>query len=125
MPAPVARVFERACKDCHSNRTAWPWYAKIPPLSLAIAADVNRGRTFFNLSEWSAYSLGRRRGFLVAIETDLKRDKMPPRTYRWMHRESSLTEQDRALLVNWAKEEGLLLRSKSASLAKSSAGVPR
>jgi len=51
MPVAVARVFERACKDCHSNRTEWPWYAKLPPLSLAIAADVNRGKKFFNMSE--------------------------------------------------------------------------
>ncbi len=125
MSAPVARVFERSCKDCHSNRIEWPWYSKIPPLSLAIAADVKRGRSFFNLSEWSSYSTGRKRGFLLAIETDLKRDKMPPKTYRWMHWESALTERDRSLLANWAREEGQLLRKRPPSLAKSNASVPR
>ena len=112
MPVAVARVFERACKDGHSNRTEWPWYAKLPPLSLAIAADVNRGKKFFNMSEWEQSSPGRKRGFLSAIEVNVLRGSMPPRPYRWLHPQSTLTSHDRAMLANWTKEEGSRLRSQ-------------
>jgi len=29
----VTRIFERSCGNCHSDRTEWPWYSYIAPLS--------------------------------------------------------------------------------------------
>jgi hypothetical protein len=52
LPDEVTQVFERACQDCHSNNTHWPWYAKVTPVSFLVAGDVNRGRQFLNLSQW-------------------------------------------------------------------------
>jgi len=111
MPGPVARVFNRACKDCHSNSTSWPWYAKIPPVSLAIAGDVKRGRAFVNMSEWYAYSTGRKLGFLSAMQIAVERRNMPPFAYRLTHHESLLSKGDRYLLARWALAERTRLRS--------------
>ena len=113
LPADVDRVFRRACKDCHSNETEWPWYANLPPLSLAIKADVTRGRSLFNMSEWTTYSNGRKRGFLAAIQVDVARKNMPPQTYRWMHSDSQLTPHDEMVLRTWAKQESLRLRGRN------------
>lgn len=105
-----ARVFDRACKDCHSNDTDWPWYSKIPPVSLGVVADVRRGRATWNISAWSTYSKGKKLGFLSAIAMDASNDNMPPRAYRWMHRDSELSKVDRVLLKQWAETEQARLR---------------
>jgi hypothetical protein len=42
---------KRACFDCHSNETVWPWYSNIAPASWLIYRDVAEGREHFNFSE--------------------------------------------------------------------------
>ena len=51
----------RACTDCHSNETTWPWYSYIAPASWLVYYDVERGRSELNLSTYSA-SGGEARG---------------------------------------------------------------
>jgi len=46
------RVASVACMDCHSNRTTWPWYSNIAPVSLLVVNDVKGGRERMNLSRW-------------------------------------------------------------------------
>jgi hypothetical protein len=29
----VRAVLRRACYDCHSNETVWPWYSRVAPMS--------------------------------------------------------------------------------------------
>ena len=50
--AETARIARRACYDCHSNETVWPWYSNIAPASLLVASDVRDGRSYLNFSEW-------------------------------------------------------------------------
>ncbi|MCX6619798.1 MAG: heme-binding domain-containing protein [Acidobacteria bacterium] len=45
-PRHVAAAVERACADCHSNQTAWPWYSRISPVSWLVANDVRKGRNY-------------------------------------------------------------------------------
>src|SRR5450759_4293447 len=49
----VRTILHRACYDCHSNETVWPWYSRIAPLSWLIAHDVHEGRDNLNLSTWN------------------------------------------------------------------------
>jgi hypothetical protein len=42
----------RACFDCHSNQTVWPWYAAVAPAAWLIQRDVDAGRRKLNFSEW-------------------------------------------------------------------------
>src|ERR687887_554013 len=48
----AAAVLGRSCADCHSNKTAWPWYSNVAPVSWFVVNDVNEGRHNLNLSEW-------------------------------------------------------------------------
>src|SRR5919197_2134249 len=48
----VGAIVNRACKDCHSNDTAWPWYSHISPVSWMISKHVLQGREKVNFSEW-------------------------------------------------------------------------
>src|ERR1051326_6724994 len=56
VPANVESIFERSCYDCHSNRTVYPWYANVAPLSWWLASHINDGRRELNFSEWAPYS---------------------------------------------------------------------
>src|SRR6266851_5041950 len=59
----VNAILERACVDCHSNQTKWPWYSRIAPISWLMVRHVNEGRKKLNLSEWLQQDdkVGRRR----------------------------------------------------------------
>jgi hypothetical protein len=109
VPPDVDQIFSRACQDCHSNKTEWPWYAHIPPMSMLIAEDVRRGRDFLNLSEWASYSKGRKLGYLVAMSSAAVEGVMPPRRYTIIHGDARLSEDDRRKIGAWATEEAVRL----------------
>ncbi len=44
----------RACFDCHSNETAWPWYSSVAPASWILQRHVDEGREKLNFSEWGS-----------------------------------------------------------------------
>jgi hypothetical protein len=103
IPEPVRAVLQRACQDCHSANTAWPWYSHIPPLSSQIHADVAKGRAFMDFSKWNDYSDGERRGFTTAIGADIGGGLMPPPKYLWIHRDARLSSADLRLVQEWVR----------------------
>ena len=58
-PANVRAVLKRACYDCHSNETTWPWYSRVAPVSWLVARDVREGRKELNFSDWGGYAAKR------------------------------------------------------------------
>lgn len=42
----------RACFDCHSNETRWPWYSNLPVARGLLVDHVREGRSNLNFSEW-------------------------------------------------------------------------
>jgi len=84
----------RACFDCHSNETKWPWYAHVAPLSWAMQRDVVAGRDVLNFSEWTRpQDLASQAGSSV-----IRRD-MPPRTYLALHDHAKLTHDEKVELA--------------------------
>ena len=81
----VAATIERACRDCHSNQTAWPWYSRISPVSWLIAGDVKEGRAKLNFSQWNIYSPEMTRIKLGEICKEVKKGEMPPWYFVPMH----------------------------------------
>jgi hypothetical protein len=83
----VAAVLERACADCHSNETPWPWYARISPASWLMASHVRRGRAQLNLSySWSIDD--NEKG---EIADAVAAGTMPPPSYLWLQPEAKLS----------------------------------
>lgn len=89
-------LMERACFDCHSNETKWPWYTKVAPASWAIARDVQEGRRELNYSEWYP---DEENESLEAIQEGA----MPPRQYLLMHPEARLSDAEMQTLVTGLK----------------------
>jgi hypothetical protein len=84
----------RACFDCHSNHTKWPWYADLAPFSWAVQFDVEAARSVVNFSEWD-------RHYALAIYSGQRTldGNMPPYKYRIAHPEADLTPQERIELA--------------------------
>ncbi len=85
-------LFYRACADCHSNETKWPWYSKIPPASWLVVHDVNEGREKFNIS---AQDMGEADDAAEAV----LEGEMPMKIYTVMHPEARLTDAQRQALA--------------------------
>ncbi|MBK8430139.1 MAG: heme-binding domain-containing protein [Chloroflexi bacterium] len=88
-------LFYRACGDCHTNETVWPWYSNIAPVSWLVQHDVDEGRHELNLSEW---------GYIANKEADesseaIEEGEMPMPVYLITHPEARLTEAEKEALM--------------------------
>jgi mono/diheme cytochrome c family protein len=84
----------RACFDCHSNETRWPWYSNVAPVSWLVQRDVDEGREEVNFSEWGT-SLEESGEPAEAVAEG----EMPPWYYTPLHPEARLTPEERQALV--------------------------
>lgn len=80
---------ERACFDCHSNETKWPWYSSVAPMSWVMERDVMMGRSVLNFSEWH-----RPYGLIGEAGPNVIRRDMPPTKYRMLHDHARLTDAE-------------------------------
>jgi len=92
-------LFNKACSDCHSNNTKWPWYSNIAPISWLVTHDVEEGREHFNVSMI---------GYQKKNETneayeEVEDGEMPMAIYVLNHPEAKLTEEETKQLINGLK----------------------
>ncbi len=83
----------RACYDCHSNETVWPWYGAIAPMSWLVQRDVDLGRRALNFSE------GGRGHEPGEAGESLVEEEMPPSLYLMLHPEARLSSAEKRALV--------------------------
>jgi Haem-binding domain len=100
----VKSILRRACYDCHSNETEWPWYSHIAPISWLLAWDVREGRAELNFSTWKQYSTEEQVKKLKKSWEDIAKGEMPPWFYLWAHREAQPSAAERGLLRQWAAQ---------------------
>ena len=96
----VSAILDRSCQDCHSNRTAWPWYSHVAPVSWVISKHVSEGREMLDFSEWvnQPPSVDERMLICDAVSNG----RMPLPGYTVIHRNARLSKQDVELLCRWA-----------------------
>lgn len=93
--SPATReLVKKACYDCHSNETVWPWYSNIAPLSWVIQRDVDEGRRKMNFSTWGQGESE----FEDAAEV-VQDGEMPPSQYVIMHPEARLSDTQKQYLI--------------------------
>ncbi len=100
--AGVEEVLRRACYDCHSNETEWPWYSYVAPVSWWVVDHVRAGRGDLNFSEWPTFDFEAEELALADIREQVLEGTMPLDSYTLMHRDARLSERDRQLLLDWA-----------------------
>ena len=79
----------RACFDCHSSETVWPWYSKIAPASWLLSKDVTEARNVFSFSSWKSGDISPERAARVVRERE-----MPPSRYLMLHPEARLADAE-------------------------------
>jgi hypothetical protein len=108
VPPDVAATLQRACKDCHSYETHWPWYTEFAPGSWLVVSHVNGGRAHMNFSNWNRGpgkepqdSIDR----LRAMCREVQSGSMPLGSYLWIHWRAKLSADDVRRLCEWTEEE--------------------
>ena len=105
----VEGILNKACADCHSNQTHWPWYSNIAPVSWYVVDHVNHGRKHLNFSEWTKKSPhspnATAQNHLQAICTEAQNGSMPLSSYTVIHRSAKLTDDEINTLCDWALAE--------------------
>lgn len=101
-PANVRVVLRRACYDCHSNETVWPWYSRVAPISWLVARDVREGREELNFSTWNRITTQQQVKKMKKSWEEVAEGEMPPWLYLGIHRDTTLLAEDRTALRNWA-----------------------
>ncbi len=85
-------LFYKACANCHSYETKWPWYSYVAPASWLVIRNVNHAREEFNISSENL-------GEADEAAEKLSEDKMPPWDYLLLHGEAKLSAQQKEKLV--------------------------
>jgi hypothetical protein len=85
---------KRACFDCHSNETVWPWYSNIAPVSWLIQHDVDEGRSRMNFSQWNLPQRETR-----GAARQVERGEMPPSQYLPIHPSANLSPAEKQALI--------------------------
>jgi hypothetical protein len=98
----ILGLMERACFDCHTNETRWPWYSAVTPVNFLTVRDVEEGRKHLNLSEWSSQPRSRRASALERMADEVTDGAMPLPPYVLMHSEAKWTEEEKKMFLNWA-----------------------
>jgi hypothetical protein len=102
-PATVAVILDRACGDCHTNRTRWPWYTNVAPISWWIIDHVNEGRRRVSYDDWGDYDPARQRKELDQTCQRVDRQNMPLTSYLLVHGEAALSDRDRQAICDWTR----------------------
>jgi mono/diheme cytochrome c family protein len=93
--APRTReLFFRACKDCHSHETVWPWYSHVAPMSWLVQYDVDEARSHFDVSDW-----GRKHNEGDEAAKMVREGEMPLWYFLPAHPEARLSDSEREELI--------------------------
>jgi len=103
-PENVKKILEATCYDCHSSKTAYPWYNDITPINYWLASHVKDGKKHLNFSKWNEYSLKKKAHKMDELYEEVEEGEMPLRSYTWTHSEANLTQEQIDAVVVWGKK---------------------
>jgi len=102
-PEDVKLILEKACYDCHSDVTRYPWY-NITPINYWLANHVKHGKKHFNVSNWEGNSTKRKDHKIEELIETVEAKVMPLESYTWTHGDANLNEEQIASVIDWAKK---------------------
>jgi hypothetical protein len=108
----VKTILDKACMDCHSNNTRYPWYNNIQPVTWWLDNHVKDGKKELNFDE---YTTRRPRFQYRRMEQTIdlvKKKEMPIDSYTWTHKDAILSDDEKTKLYDWAKSVMTTLESQ-------------
>lgn len=103
-PQDVAKLIQSVCYDCHSNRTQYPWYSHVAPVSWWLEGHIKNGKSKVNFSIWDTYTPAQQVRLKNESAELIEKKWMPILTYKITHADARLTEAQRLMLIDWLKE---------------------
>jgi len=101
VPAQIGSILRRACYDCHSNNTKYPWYSYIQPMGWLLNKHIKEGKKKLNFSEFGTYSERKQTSKLKSIKNQIEQNKMPLPSYTMVHKNALLTSEEKNLIVTF------------------------
>jgi len=99
----VTIIFGKACNDCHTNKTIYPWYAYVQPAGWLLQSHIAEAKRNLNLSKFATYDANRRQKKLEDICEQVESAEMPLPSYTYIHRDAILTDSEKKALCDWTK----------------------
>ena len=103
IPADVDSIMVKACKDCHSNNTRYPWYNNFQPVAWFLDNHVRDGKRSFNLNEFATYSAARKYDKAKEIKNQIDKSQMPISSYTFIHKDAILTDIEKKIVITWSE----------------------
>ena len=110
----VKEILRVACDDCHSNKTTYPWYVNIQPVAWFLDNHVREGKRELNFSTFTKLPVAVQNHKFDEIIEMVDEKEMPLKSYTslGLHQEANLTDQQRQLIINWAKQQMTMLKNE-------------
>lgn len=113
IPAPVKKKIVDACYDCHSNRTKYPFYNRVAPVSWLLANHIKEGKEHLNFSEWASYEKKKQIKLLSEICDEISSGEMPLKGYVFMHSRAVINEKEIEEICRWTETASEQIMAKS------------
>ncbi len=112
IPGDVKSVLVKACNDCHSNNTRYPWYSNIQPVDWWMNGHIQKGKKGMNLDEYTNKRLRYQYRKMEDFVEQVKEGDMPLNSYTWIHKNAILSQTEKNSLINWANSVMDTLKAK-------------
>lgn len=120
VPDTVQKLLKRACYDCHSNFTNYPWYSNIQPVGWWLKDHIDEGKGHLNFQEFALVKANdryktvalRQDHKLEEVEETVESGEMPLKSYTFIHTESKLNEEQQKLILSWVDSARIQLARK-------------
>ncbi len=101
VPSDVQPILAKACNDCHTNNTRYPWYNYIQPVTWWLNDHVVGGKNHLNFSEFTSMRVARQYKRMNDCIEQVKKNEMPLPSYTWIHKDAILTDVEKEKLIGW------------------------
>jgi hypothetical protein len=102
IPADVKTILAKACNDCHSNNTRYPWYARFQPVHWWLNGHIKDGKKHINYDDYTNRNLRYQYHKMEETIEMVKEGEMPLKSYTWTHKDARLTETEKNAIIGWA-----------------------
>jgi hypothetical protein len=113
VPEEVAGILKVACNDCHSNKTEYPWYANIQPVTWWLNDHVVNGKKHLNFSDLTRLPIAVQNHKFEEVIEVIEENEMPLESYTYLglHKGANLSQEQKEVLIDWAREQMTYLKA--------------
>jgi len=112
VPADVDSILVKACNDCHSNNTRYPWYNNIQPVAWWLKNHIDEGKRHLNFNEFASYPAFRKYDNIKEIKKQIDEGGMPISSYTLIHTDARLTDAEKKTITTWSENIRQQLEAK-------------